>query len=93
MEGSHRTCVHQFLQSSLRALAIDGSQLVSVVNAQRLQGGERTAEPRFACDLGLVDCRRKACFVGQASERFPPNALMRRGEQDAVDVKFKDPGR
>jgi hypothetical protein len=53
----------------------------------RPPGGAGANQARFAGDICLIDCGRETIRVGKALARFAPGALMRRCEQDVVNVE------
>lgn len=77
----------QLLEPSLLTLGIGCCQLFGVRHTQALQNGQRATEAWFPSHMGLVHRSREAIRRGDALERFTPRSLMRRCEQDTIDVE------
>ena len=79
--------MNQLLKALLFSFGIGDGLPPGVWHAQRVQGGTRANEARFAGDMDLIDCGCEASRISKVLERFAPGTLMRRCEQHAINVE------
>ena len=86
-EGREIAGRDQLLQPPLLALGIKDDMRPGVGQPQLLQHRAGAAEARLACDMGLIDLGGEARRIGDAQQRLPPGAFVRRVDENAVHVE------
>ena len=86
-EGGDCPGGNQLLQPRLLAFGVAGGLPGGVLNSQCIQSRPGPSKARLAGDLRLVHLGRKAAWLDETDQRFAPRLLMRRSEQDAINVE------